>query len=153
VTYLLTIGVAFVSAWLPVVNIEVYLVGLLATTSVTPWSMSLAAAAGQTGGKVLMFLSARGVLASPWVRRRLQRGAGGRAQRWTAWVTARAEGWVGVAVVLLSAVVGLPPLLLVSVVAGTTRMPVLAFAGSCLVGRWLRFFLLLTAPGVLFDWP
>jgi hypothetical protein len=49
-------------------------------------------------------------------------------------------------VLLLSAVVGFPPLLLVSVYAARTSMSALVFALVCLAGRSVRFVLVALAP-------
>jgi membrane protein YqaA with SNARE-associated domain len=52
-------------------------------------------------------------------------------------------------VVLLSAAVGIPPLLLVSVYAARTRMGWPVFAAGCLLGRGLRFVTIALAPGLI----
>jgi membrane protein YqaA with SNARE-associated domain len=49
-------------------------------------------------------------------------------------------------VVLLSAVAGVPPLLLVSVYAARTRMSTPVFGLVCLLGRAIRFVALAHAP-------
>jgi membrane protein YqaA with SNARE-associated domain len=58
----------------------------------------------------------------------------------------------GLPIVLLAAVVGVPPLYAVALLAGATRMPVLGFALTVLVGRVTRFVLVATGSGGLQDW-
>lgn len=57
---LATLAVGAVSAVSPVTPVEPYLVALTATTSYHPLPLGIAAALGQTGPKVAMFLAARG---------------------------------------------------------------------------------------------
>ncbi|MFY1634307.1 hypothetical protein ACN27F_13670 [Solwaraspora sp. WMMB335] len=51
----------------------------------------------------------------------------------------------------VSAVVGVPPLLVTSVVAGGTRMPGVVFTVVCFVGRSIRFVALAKVPGLFLD--
>lgn len=152
-TYLLTFAVAFVSAWVPFIPIEAYLLALLSRTSVTPGWMAIAAAAGQTTGKALIFLSARGIVRSERILRWRAKREHRNAARWGSWVTTKMDGKGGLPVVFLSAVVGMPPLLLLTVIAGGSRMSLTGFIAVTAVGRWIRFFLVLAAPGLLFGWP
>jgi len=142
-----TLLVAFASAFVPAIPIEPYLAGAVLTTSASGLFLGIAAGVGQTAGKALIFLGTRGAVRSAWLRSWLARRRKGRAGTGTGRF-ARAgrrlldlldQRWFAVPVVLLSAVVGLPPLLLVSVYAARTRMGVLTFAAVCLVGRSARF--------------
>lgn len=67
---------------------------------------------------------------------------------WTHRLSALEKPLLGAAVVLLSALVGLPPLLLVAFCMGARRMPVLVFAGACLVGRSARFVAVALLPAL-----
>jgi membrane protein YqaA with SNARE-associated domain len=58
----------------------------------------------------------------------------------------------GLPIVLLAAVLGIPPLYAVALLAGATRMPVLGFALTVLVGRVARFVLVATGSLGLHDW-
>jgi membrane protein YqaA with SNARE-associated domain len=58
----------------------------------------------------------------------------------------------GLPIVLLAAVVGLPPLYAVALLAGATTMRVLWFATAVLVGRVTRFVLLALGIGGLQHW-
>jgi membrane protein YqaA with SNARE-associated domain len=150
-TYLLTLVTAFGSALFPLINIEAYLLGLGAVSDVGLVPAALAAAAGQTAGKVLVFLSARKALTWHRLERlRSRKSADKGPHRWDAWVQRLAPHRQGAfLLVLVSASVGLPPLLLVAAVAGGTRMKTLSFAVACMVGRFARFAALLAVPGLV----
>lgn len=146
VAALSAVGVGFVSALVPVVNAELVLLSVTVSSSTTTVVVvAVAVAVGQTCGKLVIFECARRTL---------------RGRRWS-WFTRRShapkrptEGWQaravgllesrgsGNAVVLASASVGLPPLLLVSAVAGAAPMRRIDFTVCCLVGRSARFLLI-----------
>ncbi|GGM27986.1 hypothetical protein ACFQBY_21205 [Promicromonospora citrea] len=102
------------------------------------------AAAGQVLGKLLWYWAGAGTTRLPWLRRRLEspRVAAALA-RWRD----RADGRpVYLALVLLaSAFAGLPPFMVMSVVAGVLRVRVWLFVATGLAGRFARFWLLLEA--------
>lgn len=155
VTLLLTFVVAVGSALLPLINAEAYLLGVNAIADGGGWALALAASAGQTVGKLVLFLAARGAISAPWLTRwRRPRGRhhrparDGRVQRWVRRVQQQRHG--AVVVVAASASIGLPPLLATSVLAGATTMRATTFAVTCLLGRWARFGVLLAAPTLLF---
>ncbi|MEU8254317.1 hypothetical protein AB0C06_08655 [Micromonospora inaquosa] len=139
------LGYGLASALVPVVNAEAYAViaghrGGHALVAV------LALALGQTVGKLLLFESARrgsGRLARTVARRRRSGRAGGRATRWTEpirrWLSRRRTA---LPTVLVSAAVGVPPLAVVSLAAGTAGIRRGEFAVACLSGRVIRFALL-----------
>lgn len=62
--YLSTCLTALVSAFFPVTPVEPYLLGLVAATGYGPVGLGIAAAVGQTVGKTVIFLGARGVIRS-----------------------------------------------------------------------------------------
>jgi membrane protein YqaA with SNARE-associated domain len=66
-------AVGLLSAFLPFTPAEPYLIAAVATTGASPVALGVAAAAGQTTGKVLIFLAARGAIRSGWLQRRLTR--------------------------------------------------------------------------------
>lgn len=158
-TYCLTFAVAVISAVLPLVNVEAYLLMVVAkSVSYQVWALALAAAAGQTLGKLVLFLCARGALRSRrlqnWYERRVAKASGkrgaARMQRWSERLNRLSSKRAGAfAVVFVSASVGLPPLLLISILAAGTALSAAAFTAACLSGRWLRFALLVLAPGAL----
>lgn len=136
---LATFGVGVVSAVLPLVNIEAYLVALGTTTTLSSlWLVAVAAGAGQTLGKIAWYEVARRSLSWPWVERKLGKpGAQARRERWHTRLAARP--WLSGAVLFASATVGLPPLLIMAVVAGQLELSRTGFVVIVLVGRTLRF--------------
>ncbi|MBB2947744.1 membrane protein YqaA with SNARE-associated domain [Actinoplanes lutulentus] len=73
IAVLTAVAVGFLSAFLPFTPAEPYVITAVLTTEAPPVALGLAAAAGQTAGKVLIFLAARGALRSAWLRQRLDR--------------------------------------------------------------------------------
>jgi len=138
----LAAAIGVVSALLPLVNAEAYAV--LAATRSRPGAavpVVLAMAVGQTAGKLLLFEAAR--RGSGPLHDRLSRHAEGRAARWHGRVCElMTRRRTGLPTVLVSAAVGLPPLALVSIVAGASRQSRWEFGAVCLVGRAARFAVL-----------
>jgi membrane protein YqaA with SNARE-associated domain len=153
-------AVGLLSAFLPFTPAEPYLIAAVATTGTPPVALGTAAAAGQTAGKVLIFLGARGAIRSPWLRRRLGRRPPAEPQPsgrpGPALARPRAAGARFAAVLerprqatgvlLTSAVTGFPPLLAASVYLGRTPMRPVVFAATCLLGRTIRFVTVALAP-------
>lgn len=152
-TVLALLGVAFLSALIPLINLEVYLGGVAAVvddisgTGVV-W-LSLVAAVGQMVGKLIFFYAGRGDLRLP---ARLRRHTAPRQGR--GWVRAQAQlaRWrvrvqerpvMAAVLVFLSASIGIPPFALVAVAAGTMRVAPVVFLVTGTLGRWLRFGLVL----------
>jgi membrane protein YqaA with SNARE-associated domain len=160
--------VAAVSAFVPVTPVEPYLVALAAADQPV-MAVSLAAALGQTAGKVLIFLAARNTLRSQWLRRWLTRRERSRprrpttrrrrtrTRRWLSHHLAGTRRWIAlldrpalvVPTILVSAATGIPPLLAVSVHAARTPVSTAVFALCCLAGRAVRFAAVMLAPGLL----
>lgn len=154
------LAVAFVSALVPVVNLEIYLGGVvLLGQPRSAWelvAMAGIAAAGQLAGKAFFYLGGRGVLtATRWHRvaptgvpdgsgsaRRTRVAArktriAARLSRWEERVRKRPR--LSAVLVGTSACLGVPPFALVSVVAGTLRVGLPVFLLAGLAGRWARF--------------
>ncbi|WP_442875098.1 hypothetical protein [Actinoplanes sp. NBC_00393] len=124
------------------------------------FALGVAAAAGQTAGKVLTFLAARGAIHSTWLRRRLSRAAPNRSRQpgrvGTMLARPKAAGArlveqmdrprQATGVLLVSAVTGVPPLMAASVYLGRTPLRPAAFAVTCLLGRAIRFVTVVLAP-------
>jgi len=133
------LGVAFVSALVPLVNIEAYLgvrgsVGSMQSV----WLLGFAAALGQMVGKLVWYYLGATSLNWAWVRKRVDTPkAQERLQRWRHRTATRPV--LAGALVLGSAFSGFPPFAILSVLAGQLRMNVALFFGLGLVGRWLRF--------------
>ncbi|MET7710653.1 hypothetical protein [Micromonospora sp. NPDC005413] len=153
-------AVGLLSAFLPFTPAEPYLIAAGATTGAPAVALGVAAAAGQTAGKVLIFLGARGAIRSAWLQRRLSRRPSaapqpsGRLGTMLARSKAAGARLVEVmerprqatGVLLISAVTGFPPLLAASVYLGRTPMRPAAFAATCLLGRTIRFVVIALAP-------
>ncbi|MET7966356.1 hypothetical protein [Micromonospora sp. NPDC005305] len=137
-------AVGIVSAVLPFVPIEPYLVATTAAGHGHPVALGLAAAAGQTAGKVVLFLASRGEVRSAWLQRKLASvRRTGRHRR-----PPPDRPWPAAALLAVSATTGLPPLLATSVYFGTTTMRPVVFTGICLAGRAVRFVAVAYAPGL-----
>ncbi len=143
---LLSGAMGLLSALVPFVNAEVYAIAV--STQAGPLlavACAVALAVGQTGGKWLWYLSGRAGV-DRWRRRRVVETPRhedldpGRLARLQARLRDRRSS---AAVVLLSGAVGLPPLAVVAVAAGATRMRAADFLACCLAGRTLRFCVVL----------
>ncbi|KIH98367.1 membrane protein [Streptomonospora alba] len=135
------------SAVVPVLNVELYLVGLGALGGGTLLAGAAAAGLGQTLGKILYFYIGRGALNVPWLKRRAKTPPrwAERAERWRA----KAEGrplWT-LGLVAVSSFASVPPFMVVSVLAGTLGMSVWGFAAVTFVTRTARFAVVVYAPG------
>jgi membrane protein YqaA with SNARE-associated domain len=137
-----TLGVAFVSGFVPFVNIEAYLVAAVVFGGASS-SASLAAASaiGQMAAKSLLYFSGRGILRLPFhrhvkrmdeIRDRLTRHAGHSG-----------------ALLFVSALAGFPPFYVVSILAGALRLPFALFLSTGLLGRFVRFGLFVVFPRLM----
>lgn len=148
--FLLVAGVfalAFVSAFVPVVSIELALVMAAATgTSGRMLVVQvIVAAAGQMIGKSCFFLGGRTAFIH-WTRReKPRRSRGGRRLGRLVARAARQRAAAAVTV-LVSAVTGLPPFAVVSALAGTWRLRLSSFFVLGLAGRSARFAGVLLVP-------
>jgi membrane protein YqaA with SNARE-associated domain len=145
---LTTLVVAFGSAVLPFVNIEAYLAAVgAAIRDVGVWEVAAAAAIGQTAGKVVLYYAADWAMRLPWIRRKTASPGWAKSYaRWQTWIDEHPGGTV--ALLFASASVGFPPLYVIAVLAGQLRVNIWLFVGTCVVGRYLRFLVLLGAA----DW-
>ncbi len=134
--YLGSFAIAIVSGVLPIVNAELYLIGIVLAIGGVPEALVLGVliAAGQMIGKGVLFQTARGVSLLGEARRpklaaRLER-ARAKLERW------RSKPYC---VTFVSAAVGLPPLYLVTLMAGILGIRFRAFLLVGFAGRTLRF--------------
>lgn len=162
----LTLGVAFGSALVPLISIEVFLVGLAMQKPNIPWLLlGAAVAVGQVAGKLLYYYAAKGDLHLPsFLHRRKEKIDTPRRLRWhrrtkriRMWVEALREKchrhphWM-VGTYGVSSVLGLPPFMATSVLAGMVRMKLTAFLGAGLIGRFIRFSALAASPAICAGW-
>jgi membrane protein YqaA with SNARE-associated domain len=163
-----SVGVAFGSALLPIISVEIFLIGLVSQEPDVPWlALAAAIAVGQMAGKLLYYYAAKGSIRLPAFLQRKPaqaREPSPRRDRWSM-RTKRLRSWaerlterchrhphVMFGTFGLSAVVGVPPFLAMSIVAGLVRMKVSAFLSAGLVGRFIRFSALAAAPALCAGW-
>ena len=136
---LTTFGVCVVSALVPLVNAEAYLGGVgILREGAGVWVLSGVAALGQMIGKVVWYFVGASSLRWRWVRRRIE--APSWQARYATWQRrTRGSPWLVGVLVFASALVGLPPFAIISVLAGQLAVPLSLFVITGLAGRWLRF--------------
>jgi membrane protein YqaA with SNARE-associated domain len=141
---------AFVSAFVPLVSIELALVGAAATGTSGRLLVAqvLVAAAGQMVGKSCFFVGGRTAFVRLTRRKRPRRA---RSAQWWERLVDRAAGQRAAAAVtvFVSAVTGLPPFALVSALAGAWQLRLPSFFVLGLTGRSARFAGVLLVPQVL----
>ncbi|MEU6644859.1 hypothetical protein ABZ863_20185 [Saccharomonospora sp. NPDC046836] len=159
-----TLGVAFGSAIIPIISIEVFVIGLMTSESGIPWiAVGAVVAVGQIAGKLLYYLAARGSIRLPdFLHDRLHRQGppSPRRERWHL-RTKRLRGWLEAlrerchrhphwmaGTYGLSSVFGLPPFMAMTVLAGLMHMKMSMFVTAGLLGRFIRFSVLAAAPAV-----
>jgi membrane protein YqaA with SNARE-associated domain len=133
------LGVGFLSALVPLVNIEAYL-GVRGSVAAmgSVWLLGFAAALGQMLGKLVWYYLGASSLSWRWVKRRVETPkAQARLERWRERTHERPV--VAGGLVFVSAATGFPPFAILAVLAGQLRMSVWLFFSLGLVGRWLRF--------------
>jgi membrane protein YqaA with SNARE-associated domain len=158
-------GVAFGSALLPLISIELFLIGLVTQEPDIPWlALGAVIAIGQVAGKLIYYYAAKGSLRLPAFLRREPGPPSSRRDRWalrTKRVRAVVEriterchrhprwmlGTYGV-----SSVVGVPPFMATTVLAGLARMNLTAFLSAGLIGRFVRFSVLAASPALCAGW-
>lgn len=126
-----TFAIAAVSSFVPVISIEVFLVGVtLARGPADAIALVLLATLGQLAGKLPIYYATRGLTSLP-----------GRHRRWID----RMRGWLGRTghspdlVLAASALLGVPPFSIASTAAGALAIDPARFAVIIALGRALRF--------------
>jgi membrane protein YqaA with SNARE-associated domain len=139
-----TFGYCLLSAVFPLANAEAYLGALAATDhgGSTVWLLAATASAGQTVGKVAFYSLGRSSLNWAWVRKKTETVKWqARLAKWQE--TIHGKRWAATALLLASAFLGIPPLAVVSVIAGQLKSPLPLFVVAVFVGRTMRFAALL----------
>lgn len=137
--WLTTFGVAVLSAVIPLINIEIYLLGASALAPrefVIP--LVVAGTLGQVIGKIALYYAGSGALRIPG--KRLQAAL----QKMNTQMQERPH--MGGALVFVSATLGLPPYYVVTLAAGAARLNLPMFLGVSLVGRLIRFSIVVAVP-------
>jgi membrane protein YqaA with SNARE-associated domain len=146
---LTSVGFGTLSALVPLANAEAYVFASQMSRTAGPFSVALGIAAGQTIGKVLLFYGVRRGREFKGVKRRravLRHQQVGPTRARVRVLMAGLLSLVGqkrwgLPITFVAAVVGIPPLYAVALLAGATRMRIGYFAAVVLVGRILRFVL------------
>jgi membrane protein YqaA with SNARE-associated domain len=157
----LTFSVAFGSALLPLISIEIFVIGLVTQQpGISWWWIGLAVALGQVLGKMLYFLAARGSLRLPALLKRREKEPvplSPRRLKWRArleWVRVRCHRhphWM-FGTHAVSSVVGLPPFMFTTVLAGLAGMSSWLFISTSVAGRFARFSVLAASPAAVAGW-
>lgn len=136
------LGLGVGSALFPLVNAEAYvlLVAARHPTHVLLTLVVVGVAVGQTAGKAVLFEGGRRARLPAWVGRRKEHADP--HPRWARLGDLLQRPRTGVPLLLSSASVGLPPLAVVSVLAGAAGQRRRTFVSLCLVGRLVRFALI-----------
>jgi membrane protein YqaA with SNARE-associated domain len=142
-------GVSVASALVPLINIEVYLVGLAAVRDSTGvWFLATVAGLGQMVGKVVWYYVGANSLRWRWVARRVDTPKGrATLEKWQQRTHDRPV--IGASLLFASAAGGFPPFAIVAVLAGQLRMNLVLFLVVGGVGRTLRFAAFLGGAGWL----
>lgn len=146
---LLAFGIGVASALLPFFNVEAYLpVVELRTHHSLTFLLALAAGAGQTVGKAVWYVLGGRGMESAWLQKKLDKGK--RRETYERWAERlRGQPVFATLIMLASSFVGVPPLLVMAVVAGSVRLSWAIFLSTVFVGRVARFWLLLTGVSAL----
>ncbi|KAA2258865.1 hypothetical protein F0L68_22440 [Solihabitans fulvus] len=163
-----TLGVAIGSALLPLISIEVFLLGLVTShPGMSPWALGAVIAVGQISGKMLYFLAARGSLKLPNFLHRKRDPDAEVSPRRALWLakTARVRGWLSrlrdrchrhpqwmIGTHAVSSLVGIPPFMATTVLAGLADMSITAFVTTGVIGRFIRFTVLAASPALFAGW-
>jgi membrane protein YqaA with SNARE-associated domain len=130
-----TLLVSLVSAVVPFVSIEVFLLAMAAAVPAgyPVWVLGVVAAVGQMAGKSLLYWSAAAATSSRTWHRVDSAKAAGLQRRLT-----NMNPWVAQALTFVSALAGTPPFILLACVAGAARMAFGPFLLVGFAGRTLR---------------
>lgn len=163
----LTFGVALGSSIVPLISIEAWVLGLgTRWPGLSFWIVGLVVAVGQVLGKLVYFYAARGDIQLPKFMRRKEKvrakpsrpqrwfGEGTRVHRWYEWVHVKCKAhpnWMA-GTHAVSSLVGVPPFMATSVLAGLAGMSTTMFVVTGMVGRFARFSFLCASPGMIMTW-
>jgi membrane protein YqaA with SNARE-associated domain len=144
-------GASVASALLPLINIEAILAVTLSQQEGHAVALVVAATIGQMLGKTLWYWGAVEVERAPWVRRQLDKP---KAQASMARWHERAEGrpWFTAGLLFVSAFTGFPPYAVTAILAGTLRVNFWIFLATGLLGRGLRFWVVVAGASTFLSW-
>lgn len=140
--YLTTYVVGVVSGFIPVVNLEVYLVWVAALTpSSQAVAITVLATFGQMTAKTAMYLASAGIL-------KISVKKPGKKLQAVQMKMAQWQHRMGL-FMFTSASLGIPPFYVVSVASGICRVPLQVFIIWGFAGRFLRFAITVFFPHLL----
>ena len=136
-------GISIASALIPIINIELILGGLATQVDgSSTLGLALAAGTGQTIGKVIWWYAAEKSMESTWVQKKLEKPKWREGyETWSKRIHERP--WYAALIIFVSSAGGVPPLLVLAIVAGSLKMPLWAFVPTVWLGRVLRFWFIL----------
>jgi len=140
--YLTTYVVGVVSGFVPVINLEVYLVWVAALTpSSQAVAITVLATLGQMTAKTLMYLAGAGIL-------KISVKKPGKKLQAVQQKMAKWQHRMGL-FMFSSAFLGVPPFYVVSIASGICRVPLAVFVIWGFAGRLLRFAIAVFFPHLL----
>jgi membrane protein YqaA with SNARE-associated domain len=160
VALLTSIGFGIVSAIIPIVNAEAYIIASQMSAVAGPIPIAIGIAVGQTIGKLLLFFGVREGKELSFIkhRREIRKGRPVGPTRARLRIAGAKlldlvgkERW-GLPIVFVAAVIGIPPLYAVALLAGATTMRPLWFGLTVFVGRLCRFLLVASGFHGLHEW-
>jgi membrane protein YqaA with SNARE-associated domain len=139
------------SALVPILNVEAYLaaVAIKEANDLSNWELATVGGVGQGVGKIVWYFAGIHSLKLRWIRQKMETEKWQLSyQRWHERIVGRPILAGGIS--FASAVTGFPPLAVIAVLAGTLRMNFPIFIVTVVVGRTIRFWLVLAGVGMLF---
>jgi membrane protein YqaA with SNARE-associated domain len=145
------LGVSVASALVPIINLEVYLIGLSALAADDRlWYLAAVGGLGQLIGKLVWYYLGANALRWGWVRKKVETPkAQAKLQLWQRRTQERPL--LGALLLVVSGFSGFPPFAIVAVLAGQLRMNLAVFVVGTMVSRTLRFAVFLYAGKEAFD--
>ncbi len=143
------LGVSIASALLPLINIEVYLIGMAAVSAHHDiWFLAAVGGLGQMLGKLVWYYLGANALRWGWIRRKMEKPkAQAKLELWRGRTQHRPL--VGAGLLFVSGFSGFPPFAILAVLAGQLRMNLAIFLLVGFLGRTLRFAAFLGGGGLL----
>lgn len=138
------------SALVPILNVEAYLAAVaLKANDLGDWELAAVGGVGQGVGKVFWYFAGIHSLKLRWIRQKMETEKWQQSyERWHERIVGRPV--LAGTITFASAVTGFPPLAVIAVLAGTLRMNFAIFIVTVVVGRTIRFWLVLAGVGMLF---
>ena len=133
------LGVSFASALIPLINLELIVVGIAERVPREQFlALACIAGAGQTLGKLVWYYLGANALRWGWIRKKVETPkAQAKLEHWRSRTHDRP--WFAAALVAVSGFSGFPPFAIIAVLAGQLRMQLPVFTVVTFVSRSVRF--------------